>query len=85
MATTDRVKQAFESCNWPTAESVGEHLRDARRAVNEVRHAAEEVSEEAAHNIRRHPLTAVGAAAAVGVIAGLVIGFGAARFARRRA
>jgi hypothetical protein len=65
-------------------ESVEENLRQARRVVNATRHAAEDAATEAALRIRRHPLTAVGAAVVAGAIAGGLIGFGAAWFARSR-
>jgi ElaB/YqjD/DUF883 family membrane-anchored ribosome-binding protein len=77
-------ERATEPCRWPTAESVEESVRQARRVVNATRHAAEDAVSEAALNIRRHPLTAVGAAVVVGAIAGGLIGFGAAWFARNR-
>jgi ElaB/YqjD/DUF883 family membrane-anchored ribosome-binding protein len=61
-------------------ESVEENLRQARRAVNTARHAAEDAVAEAELNIRRHPLQVVGAAAVVGGL----FGFGAGWFARTR-
>jgi ElaB/YqjD/DUF883 family membrane-anchored ribosome-binding protein len=52
-------------------------MRAARRAATHARHAAEDFGAEAALEVRRHPLAAVGTAAAAGVFAGLLIGFGA--------
>jgi ElaB/YqjD/DUF883 family membrane-anchored ribosome-binding protein len=84
MATATRAESPSEPARWPTAEGVEENLRDVRRAVTQVRHAAEDAAAEAALTIRRHPLRAVGTSAVVGAAIGAVIGFGAGWFARRR-
>jgi ElaB/YqjD/DUF883 family membrane-anchored ribosome-binding protein len=84
MATATQSEKMTDPCRWPTMESVEDRLRQARRAANTARHAAEDAASEAALNIRRHPLTAVGAAAAVGALAGGLVGFGAGWFMRKR-
>jgi ElaB/YqjD/DUF883 family membrane-anchored ribosome-binding protein len=82
MATA--FERAAEAVGRPAMESVEENLRQARRVVNTARHAAEDVATDAALNIRRHPFAAVGAAVVVGAVAGGLLGFGAAWFARTR-
>lgn len=84
MATAIRAESPSKPARWPTAEGVEENLREVRRAVTQVRHAAEDAAAEAALTIRRHPLRAVGTSAFVGAAIGAVIGFGAGWFARRR-
>jgi ElaB/YqjD/DUF883 family membrane-anchored ribosome-binding protein len=54
-------------------------VRAARRAAVAARHVTEDATAEAVLNIRRHPIRAVGIAAG----AGILVGFGAACFARR--
>lgn len=83
MATVNYAEGRTAACRWPARE-VGEEMRQARRAVNTARHAAEDAVEQTALNIRRHPLQAVGTAAAVGAVAGAVIGFGAGWWKLRR-
>ena len=76
MATVNYAEGRTVACRWPTREAVEENVRQARRAVNTARGAAEDAVDQAAVTIRRHPLPAVGAAAAVGAVAGAAIGFG---------
>ena len=76
---TGDIKDTFSSlCAWPTLESMEEGVRTARRAVNDVRHATEDLVAGTALEVRRHPLTAVGLAATAGLMAGCAVGFGAA-------
>ena len=84
MATATQAERATEPCRWPTADSLEEKLREARRTVTDARHAVEDAVTEAGLNIRRHPLRAVGAAVVAGAAAGLLVGFGAGWFARKR-
>lgn len=84
MATATQTEKAAGRCDWPTMASIEENLREARRAVNAARHAAEDAVSEAELKIRRHPLTAVGAAAVAGAIAGGVVGLGAAWYGKHR-
>ena len=46
----------------PTREAFDEAVRDARRALVDVRHAAEDFTADTALKVRRRPLTAVGVA-----------------------
>jgi ElaB/YqjD/DUF883 family membrane-anchored ribosome-binding protein len=73
-----------ESCAWPTRESVENAVRTARRAVNGARAATEDFVAARSLEVRRHPLTAVGLAAAAGLVAGCVFGFATAWVWRRR-
>lgn len=79
------AERTAEPCRWPAVESVGENLRQARHAVDEARHAAEDAIGDATMKIRRHPLRSIGAAVVAGAIAGALVGFGAGWFAGRRA
>ena len=72
-----------EPCAWPTAESVENVVRTARRAVNGARAATEDFVAARSLDVRRHPLTAVGLAATAGLATGCVLGFAAAWFWRR--
>jgi len=84
MATTTHAQRATEACRWPTMESVEENLRQARRVVDTARHAAEQAVTDTELNIRRFPLQAVGAATVAGMIAGVLVGFGAGWLAGSR-
>ena len=84
MATVNYAEDHTAACRWPTREAVEENVRQARRAVNTARHAAEDAVEQTALTIRRHPLQAVGAAAAAGAVAGAVIGVGVGWWRQRR-
>jgi ElaB/YqjD/DUF883 family membrane-anchored ribosome-binding protein len=84
MATATQTERVTEPCCWPTREALEQNLREVRRVATTTRHAAEDSVAEAALNIRRHPLRAVGGAAVVAGMAGVLIGFGAGWFARAR-
>ena len=84
MSTATQTAHVTEPCRWPTREAFEENLREVRRVATTARHAAEDTVAEAALNIRRHPLRAVGGAALVAGIAGVLAGFGAGWFARAR-
>jgi ElaB/YqjD/DUF883 family membrane-anchored ribosome-binding protein len=72
------------TCNWPTAESVAEAVRDARKAVAGAREAAKDAVERLELTARRRPLAAAGVAAAAGFVVGGVLAFGIGWFAARR-
>lgn len=82
MATATQTAHATQPCHWPTREAIEQNLREVRRVATAARHEAEDTVAEAALNIRRHPLRAVAGAAIVAGAAGIVFGFGIARFAR---
>jgi ElaB/YqjD/DUF883 family membrane-anchored ribosome-binding protein len=84
MATVNFAEEGTDACRWPTREAVDENLRQARRAVNTARYAAEDAVAQTLLNIRRQPLQAVGAAAAAGAVAGAMIGFGVGWWTQRR-
>ena len=84
MATANQAERAPEPCRWPTVESLEEKLRGARHTVTTARHVAGDAVTDLVLDIRRHPLRAVGAAAVVGAAAGVLVGFGAGWFARKR-
>jgi ElaB/YqjD/DUF883 family membrane-anchored ribosome-binding protein len=84
MATVTEAERTTEPCRWPAAQAFDENLREARRVVTTVRHAAEDAAADAGLRIRRHPLRAVGAAVVVGAVGGALVGFGAGWFARTR-
>jgi ElaB/YqjD/DUF883 family membrane-anchored ribosome-binding protein len=82
--TTAHAERTTGASEWPTMESVHENLRQARHVVDMARHAAADAVNEAELNIRRHPLHAVGTAAAVGVVIGGLFGLGVGWFAGTR-
>lgn len=77
MATATQTQCKVALPPWATREGFEENLREARRAVTTVRHAAEDAAAETALEIRQHPLRAVAGAAGIGVVAGVLVGFGA--------
>lgn len=87
MATAIRsgvmAESPSEPCAWPTFESIGEGVRDARRAAVAARHVAEDLADDAVLRIRKHPLRAVGIAMAAGAVAGSVAGFSLGWLARK--
>ena len=72
-----------EACGWPTFDSMEEHVRAARRAAVAARHATEDFAADAVVTIRKHPLAAVGAAAAAGLLIGAAAGVYAAWCTRK--
>lgn len=81
-AVRERIEDARR--NWPdVVQGVEEHVRTAKRAIVDVRHAGEDAVAEAALTIRRRPLAAVGGAVAVGAVLGTLFGFAAGVFAAR--
>ena len=83
MATAIQQEQSA-ACPWPKREQVEEKLRDARRAVTNARHSAEDLAADTASTVRRHPLRSVGAAMFAGAVAGSVVGLCAGFFMRPR-
>lgn len=70
---------------WPSLESVTDSMRVARSAVGAARHATENLAAAVVSKVERYPLRAVGIAMGVGAVAGSLVGFGFAWFARIRA
>ena len=84
MRNAAQSERIVEPCRWPTFESVGENLREARAAVKVARDVAENAVGKATMTIKRHPLRYVSAALGAGVIAGALVGFGTGWAAGRR-
>jgi len=72
MPDMGRVKTVF-------SDAVEEGKDAARRAVKRSRHAAEELMEEAAHEVKRYPLQTVAITFGAAFAAGLVLGWLAGR------
>ena len=61
-------------CAWPVLESIEDRARRARRAIAGARQATEDAAADVRFEVRRHPLAAMGLAAAAGVFAGCLFG-----------
>lgn len=70
---------------WPPFEAMENTVAEARCAADAARHAAERFAGDAAVQVRRHPLRAVGVAVVAGAVAGPLVGFGLGCLARTRA
>lgn len=70
-AATEAVREQVS----PALEALEKNVRQARRAVVEGKHAAEDFVATTALQIRRQPLTAVALAAGAGAAVGCLIGF----------
>lgn len=68
----------------PARDAVDERVRQGRRAFVRGQHAAEDAASAATVIVRRRPLRAVMVAAAVGALAGGVIGLGFGWLTRSR-
>jgi hypothetical protein len=82
MTTAVDREPRTEPCRWPALDAMEENLREVRHAVTNARHAAEEFATDAADGVRRHPFRFLGGAALSGAFVGMLVGFGAAWFAR---
>jgi ElaB/YqjD/DUF883 family membrane-anchored ribosome-binding protein len=71
LASAEAIKEQFG----PAVETLENSVRQARRALVHGRHAAEDAAAQAAHQVRRHPLSAIALATGAGALAGCVIGF----------
>lgn len=71
----DKTREAVSDRLNPAWESLEQNVREARRAVARGRRAAEDYADEAALQVRRHPLSALGIAVTTGILAGCVMGF----------
>ena len=84
MATAVREESEGRCRTGPALEDVQERLRVARRAIVDARHKSEDALADATLRIRRHPLSAVGGAAVVGLTVGSIGGFVIGYFVTRR-
>jgi ElaB/YqjD/DUF883 family membrane-anchored ribosome-binding protein len=75
----DKTREAVSDRLDPAFESLEQRVRDARRAVEHGRRVAEDGIDEAALLVRRHPLSSVGLAVSLGILAGCVLGFAVGR------
>jgi ElaB/YqjD/DUF883 family membrane-anchored ribosome-binding protein len=69
---------------WPALDTVNEVVRDAGKAVADMRRASKNAVERLELTARRRPLAVVGAAAAAGFFAGGIVAFAFGWFAGRR-
>ena len=65
------------------ADALDDGAKAAKRAVKQGRRAAEDLVDDAEHQVKRHPLGAVGASLGVGLGLGVVIGMLLARNGHR--
>jgi hypothetical protein len=82
--TATAVKGALAERLTPALHTIEGNVREARRAIAEGRHAAEDFLGETVLKIRRHPFRTVAWAAAAGALAGGVMGVACGWCARRR-
>ena len=61
------------------ADAVEDNLHRARRAARRTRHGAEDLIENTAHKVKRHPFDAVGIAAGAGLAIGFLVGWAVKR------
>ena len=78
-AATDAIKEHVV----PAVEMLEKNIRQARRAVVQGTHVAEDLAEAAALEVRRRPIQTAAIVAGMAVIAGGVVGFAFGRRARR--
>jgi ElaB/YqjD/DUF883 family membrane-anchored ribosome-binding protein len=79
--TIESAKEAVSDRLEPALESLEDAMRGARRTMRQGRHAAEDLAESTALQVRRHPLPSVGVAGAVGLLIGCLFGFALGRMA----
>lgn len=57
------------------SDAVEDNLHRARRAARRTRYGAEDLIENAAHKVKRHPFDALGIAAGAGLAIGFLVGW----------
>jgi ElaB/YqjD/DUF883 family membrane-anchored ribosome-binding protein len=71
------LAQTFDEKVHATRQALDERMKETRRTLKHVRESAEQMSEDAIHIIKKHPIRAVaitfGAGAIVGLAAGLLL------------
>jgi ElaB/YqjD/DUF883 family membrane-anchored ribosome-binding protein len=77
-ATATPIDAAKERCV-PAFENLEKHMREARRAIADGRHAAEDFVAETVREVRQHPLRALALAVGTGAVAGSLVGFALGR------
>lgn len=83
MTGTAAAREAIKERLSPALDTLDENIRQARRAIVDGRHAAEDFAAGAALQVRRHPLSALALAAGAGALAGCLFGFALGRGGRR--
>lgn len=66
------------------ADAVEDGVYAARRAMKRGAAQLEDLQEEAIHRVKRHPIAALGLAAGVGLVLGIVVGWAGGRAGRVR-
>ena len=74
-AIAESVAKAASDYTGPIRAAVQENVRDVRRAAAVGRHAVEDFADASEATVRRHPFVSLGIAAAIGALAGCVVGF----------
>jgi ElaB/YqjD/DUF883 family membrane-anchored ribosome-binding protein len=84
--TTVAESVAKAACEYtePLLAAAHDSARDVRRAVAAGRQAIEDCTDTTIVQVRRHPFMSLGIAAAVGMVAGCVLGFALGRPGRAR-
>lgn len=75
MRNIEEAAEAVTERLTPAPESLEDNVRSARRTVTQVRDGAKDFVTERSLEIRRHPLTSVILAGAVGAAVGCALGF----------
>jgi ElaB/YqjD/DUF883 family membrane-anchored ribosome-binding protein len=83
--TVESARDAVAERLAPALESLDQDLRNARRAIRQGRRMSQDAVDDASLRVRQRPLTSVALAAAIGALAGCLIGLAFGRRARRRA
>ena len=73
------AKEVIKDRLTPALETFRARKREAKRAILDGRHAAEDFIAETALQVRRQPLHALAIAAAAGALVGCLIGFAVGR------
>ena len=78
-AAADAIKQRLG----PAVDEFDERVRQAKRVITRVQHAAEDGVGSTVTQIRRHPLRAVAIAGGIGAFVGAAFGFAWSRWPTR--
>jgi ElaB/YqjD/DUF883 family membrane-anchored ribosome-binding protein len=76
--TGERIAESARKASRATsavADAIGDGVEAARRVAKQGGNAAEEFMDDTAKRLQRHPIETVAATFAIGVVAGLLIGW----------
>jgi hypothetical protein len=73
--TLESAAEALTERLSPALDSLGQNVRDARRAVARGRRATEDLIDQTTLRVRRRPATSMAVAVSAGALAGCMIGF----------